>query len=93
MVLLGKKSSEIRQGDVIVFKNDIRVEPIIHRVTSITRQGERYLFTTKGDKNFDSYPFERDIVEDRLLGKAVFRIPLLGYVKIIFMDIVSIFVR
>lgn len=93
MVLLGKRSSEIRQGDVIVFKNDVRVEPIIHRVIAIARQGDGYLFTTKGDKNFDNYPFEQDITEDRLLGKAVFRIPLLGYVKILFMDIVSIFVR
>ncbi len=89
MVLIGKQPSDIKQGDVIVFKNTLRTEPIIHRVITIAHDENRYRFTTKGDKNFESYSFEQDITQDRLLGRAMFRIPFLGYVKIIFMDIIN----
>ena len=51
---------------------------------------EDYYFQTKGDNNPQSYPQlqETEISEDKLVGKAVFRVPLLGWVKIIFTELI-----
>ena len=88
MILTGKNSGEIRLGDIIVFRSD-RKDPIIHRVVKKNDDG-KITFQTKGDNNADSIKNnaldETDIGEDVLIGKAVFRVPLLGYIKILFVD-------
>ena len=78
MVLVGRDPNKIKVGDVIVFANPVRPEPIIHRVVATHES----FFQTKGDHNTDSLPFEEQILSQMIYGKAVFRIPLLGYVKI-----------
>jgi len=90
MILTGKISGEIQLGDVIVFRSD-RKDPIIHRVVKKT-QDEGITFQTKGDNNADSIKNnaldETNIGNDILIGKAVFRVPFLGYIKILFVDYV-----
>lgn len=82
MVLI--KAKEIKKGDILVFKATTK-DPIIHRVIEITNKGIR----TKGDNNLDSRPDEINIENERFIGKAVFKIPFLGWVKLIFIQIIS----
>ncbi len=84
MVLVGKKPEDINVGDVIVFQGN-RPDPVIHRVIEKNEDGE-ITFTTKGDHNSQILKMEQDITEERIIGKAVFRIPFLGYVKIWFVS-------
>ena len=67
------------QGDVIIFTAATKY-PIIHRIIS-----EKPL-STKGDHNSDQLPLEKDIPKEAILGKAVGKIPLLGWVKLIFFE-------
>jgi len=82
MVLLGKDPSEIDVGQVIVYSS-FRPDPIIHRVVNIW-EDNGYHFTTKGDNVPIVQNFEEDINENQVVGRAVLRIPLLGWVKITF---------
>ncbi|MBS3125939.1 signal peptidase I [Candidatus Woesearchaeota archaeon] len=96
MLLYGKKPKDIKRGDVIVFQSTSR-DPIIHRVVDKRQDKSDYVFQTKGDNNADSIKTsqldETRIPEAQVIGAAVFRIPLLGYVKIIFIEIIQMFQR
>jgi len=75
-------------GDIIIFqpnKESLKQTPIIHRIVKI----ENGIMQTKGDHNEaqitlpNSYNTdETNITPDQIVGKAVFKIPYLGYVKI-----------
>jgi len=84
IVLLGRKKIEV--GDIIVF-NGNSLNPIIHRVISMAEK-EKLFYTTKGDANPSSSAElgEINIPEERVIGKAVFRIPYLGWIKIMFTE-------
>ena len=90
MILKGKNVKYIKNGDVIVFRGNSN-DPIIHRVVKKDIDNSEYLFQTKGDNNPDSFEGlgETDITEDKIIGIAVFRIPYLGWVKILFVDILN----
>lgn len=92
MVLKGREPKNIKRGDVLVFQKDNRHEPIIHRVVSIKETDSVRVFQTKGDHNLASGTIDINIQEQHLLGVAVFRIPFLGWVKIIFVEFVNLFV-
>jgi len=83
MVLRGSSPENIKVGDVLVFKAG-RPDPIIHRVIKVWEKDGTYYYQTKGDHNTDSFSSldEDEIHEDRVVGKAVARIPLLGWIKI-----------
>ncbi len=82
IVVWGKSSYNI--GDIIIFNADQRY-PIIHRLVSLAP------LATKGDHNSDHLPdkLEEDIPSQEVIGKAVARIPFLGWVKLIFFDILK----
>src|SRR3989338_1534151 len=82
MVLYGIEPKNIKTGDVIVFVSQENGDPIIHRVITISSDG-KYIYTTKGDHNSDSGSIDENIPEEAIIGKAVFRIPVLGWIKII----------
>ncbi|MFO8016295.1 MAG: signal peptidase I [Candidatus Woesearchaeota archaeon] len=85
MILQGAEEDEIKVGDVIVYKSYIREEPIIHRVVRVNKTaGGSHFYVTKGDHNDRPYPFEIRINPDDVLGKALFRIPYMGWIKITF---------
>ncbi len=93
MVLSGIKKDDIKVGSVVVFISK-KPYPIIHRIVE-THEG---FFETKGDANkvqiqtpFDYQLDETHVSYDSVVGKAVFRIPLLGYIKIFFADFLGIF--
>jgi len=93
MVLIGKDVKNIQIGDTIVFRSK-RKDPIIHRVVKKTEEGNVIYFQTKGDNNKDSIKTdqldETSITEDNIIGKAIFRIPLLGYIKIGFVQFLKL---
>jgi signal peptidase I len=75
---------DVSVGDIIVFETSDRKYPIIHRVYEITPGGIK----TKGDNNEYTDPWM--INENNIYGKAVLKFPLLGWVKIIFVEITGI---
>jgi len=77
VIVWGK--SVIKRGDIMIFRAETRY-PVIHRV--IAEQPK----ATKGDNNPDQLLFERAIPNDALMGKAVARIPYLGWIKLIFFE-------
>lgn len=87
MILWRPKNIEV--GDIIVFNSNSKYDPIIHRVVEV-KSG---LYLTKGDHNCGSSVYEDNISQEQVIGKGVLRIPFLGYVKLIFMKIVSFIVN
>jgi len=88
VILRSAKSANI--GDIIVFSTSTRVEPIIHRAVQVTKGSSKNSFKTKGDNNCGSADFEQSISEDELIGRALFRIPLLGWIKIGFVELLQL---
>ena len=92
MVLVGRDPDSIEIGDVIVFMSNGR-DPIIHRVVKKTDNDGNVYFQTKGDNNPGSIISERldetNLNENAIIGKAILRIPLLGYIKIWFVEMLK----
>ncbi len=89
IVLIGKKPKDVSVGDVIVFSAN-QPDPIIHRIVAKWEEDGIYYFATKGDHNPGMLPIEYKISEERLIGKAIFRIPGLGYIKIWFVQLLEL---
>ncbi len=87
IILRGNKAKDIKVGDVIVFQSTSNY-PVIHRVVN-KWDDNGYHFQTKGDNNPDSYGalMERDITGERILGRAIFKVPKIGWVKIGFSEV------
>lgn len=90
--LLGTKPERLEQGDIIVFSGG-KEYPIIHRIVSVEMDanGARR-FQTKGDHNLGQIvnpPLldERNVPERAVIGRAVLRVPYLGWVKIGFVNL------
>lgn len=99
IILFGKKPEKLEIGDIIVFighRESPRADPIIHRIVSIKKNGEM-VFQTKGDNNqkqingcIDSIcTDETDIRKKQIIGKAIIKIPYLGYIKIWFVEMLK----
>lgn len=79
-VIIVTGRGEYEEGDVIIF-NSLYQYPLIHRVVSLDP------LATKGDHNGDQLEVERDIDPTAVIGKAVIRIPALGWLKLIFFEL------
>lgn len=82
IVAVGTKN--LQKGDVIIFEGGAS-HPIIHRLIDDTEP-----YATKGDNYITNYyqlPNEKKIYEEQLIGKAVIKIPVLGWIKLFFFDI------
>lgn len=82
--------SDYKIGDIIIFEPNPEAtakHPIIHRVVTlnpISTKGDpnpRQLDGT-GEKGID----ETNIPEERIIGKAVFKIPIAGWIKLVFFE-------
>lgn len=87
IILVGKKPRNIENLDVIVYASDSYKYPIIHRVVHIDNADSGIKFTAKGDNN--KVPDPAPVNEKQLLGKAVLRIPMLGWIKILFTQLIG----
>ena len=79
--VVGAKNVEV--GDVIIFNGGSR-HPLIHRVVEV-EEG----YSTKGDNyktNSQQLSSEKHIPEEQVVGKALFKVPFIGWVKLIFFE-------
>ncbi len=77
MLVMGKK--EYSKGDIIIFQAG-KQYPLIHRII------QENPLATKGDHNSGQLDVEQNIQKEQILGKAVAKIPLVGWVKLIFYE-------
>jgi signal peptidase I len=86
LFVVGVNPEKLKVGDVIIFDAG-QGNPIIHRIIKIEdRDGEK-IFSTIGDNNNGQLTVEKEIHENQIIGKAVFRIaPYLGWGKLIFFE-------
>ena len=77
------RANDIEVGDVIIFHGGA-ANPLIHRVV---KTGETY--STKGDNyrtNSQQLASELNIREEQIIGKALFKVPFVGWAKLIFFE-------
>src|SRR3989344_3728347 len=79
------KKGEIKKGDVIVYNNLIQTTPIIHRIVDIKDN----IYTTKGENVAVVQGFEKNINKEQIFGKAVIKIPYLGWIKVWFNNFIN----
>ncbi len=77
---------DLKVGDVIVFNANQR-HPIIHRIVEIKNVSGEIFYSTKGDNNSGQLASEKNISQEAVLGKAIFRIPKVGWVKLVFVKL------
>jgi signal peptidase I len=85
IILKGTSVENTKRGDVVVFWSG-RSDPIIHRTIKL---GDT--LQTKGDHNIASNSDEMAIEDKQIIGKAFLRVPYLGWIKILFVNAISIF--
>lgn len=90
IILFGADPEELEPGEIIVYWGG-KEYPIIHRIIAENDDGT---FQTKGDHNLGQIvtpPFldERSVPPDRIIGRAVLRVPYLGWVKIGFVSLLT----
>ncbi len=102
IVLTRANPDDVEVGDTIVFDAD-RPYPIIHRVVRVYEKDGIPYYETKGDHNTlqikgicyaenmnSSYCLDETAVSSvSLRGKALARLPYLGYVKILAVDLIQ----
>jgi hypothetical protein len=77
---------KLKVGDIIIFHGGQK-NPIIHRIMKIEKRGDEYFFSTMGDNNNGQLSIEKEISQNQLVGKAMFRIaPYLGWGKLVFYE-------
>jgi len=89
LFIIKAKPEKLKIGDVIIFQGGTQ-HPIIHRIINIKFENNKYTFSTIGDNiktNERQIAQDKNISEEQLVGKAVFRIaPYLGWGKLIFYE-------
>jgi len=93
--LNGVSAEDLKKGDVLVFWAG-RPDPIIHRVVKVWQENGDYYFQTKGDHNVKSITAsdlnEVGVSSEQIVGRALFRVPYLGWIKIGFVKLVGLFI-
>jgi signal peptidase len=69
-------AERIAVGDIINFQNG---KSITHRVVEVKKEGNEYIFITKGDTNNSSDI--NPVGASQVQGKVIFSIPYLGYLS------------
>jgi len=89
MLLKGTEPKNIKVGDILVYETKSHRNPIIHRVVGVDVKENVYYFLTKGDNNHKE---DKPVAENQIknTGKAILRIPYLGWIKIWFVNIFNL---
>jgi signal peptidase I len=88
VLVSGHGKDNLKVGDIIIFEAG-QAHPLIHRIMEIKNVSGKIYYSTKGDNNPDQLPVEKQISEEQIIGKALFSIPKLGWVKLAFAKIFS----
>lgn len=75
------KTLEIDYATSLPYENT----PIVHRVVKKSDNS----FETMGDANAGQIEFEKNISTDQIYGKKIFKIPRLGLLKLVVMDLIG----
>ncbi|MCD6589888.1 signal peptidase I [Candidatus Woesearchaeota archaeon] len=90
IIIKGVNPEQLKRGDIIVYMAGTNY-PIIHRIVAIHNTTTGLVFETKGDNNkaqiVNVMLNEQNISADQIIGKAIARIPLLGYPKVLLSEI------
>lgn len=78
---------EIKVGDIIQYRTQNITIPIVHRVYEIYNENNTIFFITKGDSN--NAPDSEPVLSQNVMGKVVFNIPKIGWIPILFKDMIS----
>ncbi len=78
-IVLVSGRGDYQKGDILIFNSQYKY-PLIHRLVRIDP------YDTKGDNNFAQLPGELGIEEEQFVGKAIGRVPGLGWIKLIFFE-------
>ncbi|MAG78145.1 signal peptidase I [archaeon] len=88
-VVVLKSTNKVGVGDIVVYVNEysgmISSYPIIHRVTFINEADNSY--EIKGDNN--AIPDQWVVRDGELVGKAWFKVPYVGWLKIWFTQLIT----
>jgi signal peptidase len=84
--------SDIRTGDIVIYRSKFENKLIIHRVIDIRYENNVYYFVTKGDNNFSpdisEFDFGLGVNQNRIVGKVlsignyVVKIPYIGHLAL-----------
>ena len=78
LLLRGIPKTDIRIGDVVVYRRSSSSLLIVHRVIAERWRNDEFYFTTKGDNNV-SNPFpDAEIQASYVIGVVSFHVPKLG---------------
>ncbi|MBU2104777.1 MAG: signal peptidase I [Nanoarchaeota archaeon] len=86
LFVIGTNPEKLKVGDVIIFEANQK-NPVIHRIIKIENKNGERIFSTIGDNNNGQLSVEKEIHENQIIGKSVFKIaPYLGWGKLIFFE-------
>lgn len=86
LLIVGANTKKLKIGDVIVFQAPTK-NPVIHRIVEINEKDGKRIFSTIGDNNNGQIYFEKEILEEQVIGKALLKVaPYVGWVKLIFYE-------
>jgi signal peptidase I len=85
-IVKGTDFNELEIGDIIVYRIPGQKDPIIHRIVLVEDT-----IQTKGDANPQQIHFEKSIQENQIYGKAILRIPYLGWAKVLLVEFLNWF--
>ncbi len=85
LIVKGTPYENLEEEDVIVYDTPKMEIPVVHRV--IERNPD-YL-ETRGDNNPSQLEFEKRVEPDQIHGRVFFKIPRIGGLKLLVMDLVG----
>ncbi len=86
LFIIKANPEKLKIGDIIIFDAG-KQNPLIHRIIEIKYENNKYLFSTIGDNNNGQLNIEKEIKQEQLIGKAVFKLaPYAGWGKLIFFE-------
>jgi signal peptidase len=89
VVVKGVSPEEISIGDIIVYHNPFQRVAVVHRVIDIKKDGDEFIFYTKGDNNLTNRLSDQEagiappVREYWVKGRVVLTIPKLGWPRVI----------
>ena len=80
-IVVSQPVGNYKVGDIVSFNSGAtKKENTTHRITEIKDSGGTTSYITKGDANENNDT--KDVSADKVLGKEIFTIPLLGYLLV-----------
>jgi signal peptidase I len=87
IIVVGVDAKDVKVGDVLVFDSPGASYPIIHRVNQIRDGG----IISKGDNNPATDEGRWGVIPfGNIYGKAILKVPMLGWVKILFVQMTGL---